>query len=66
MSAEPVRLTVKERACLLRAVRKQLNVLTEELEQMILHNEPDAGIEEKIADIQCVQGAIRWLWRDGL
>jgi len=58
------RLTIRERACLLRAVRKQLEILTEELERLIVHQDPDSVIEEKIADIQCIQGAIRWLWKD--
>jgi len=64
MSNGTERLTVRQRACLLRAVRKQLNVLTEELERMIVHNDPDSSIEERIQDIQCIQGAIRWLWKD--
>jgi acyl-CoA reductase-like NAD-dependent aldehyde dehydrogenase len=63
MNAEE-RLTVAQRACLLRAVRKQLNVLTEELERLIVHNDPDTAIEDKMQEIQCIQGAIRWLWKD--
>ena len=58
------RLSTAQRACLLRAARKQLEVYNEQLERMISHSDPDAVIEDKMREIQCVQGAIRWLWRD--
>lgn len=64
-AAAEERLTVAQRACLLRAVRKQLEILVEELERLIIHGDSDLLIEEKIIEVQCVQSAIRWLWKNG-
>lgn len=60
----PDRLTVEQRACLLRAARRQLEVYTDALAHLVAHGAPDAQILTATAEIQCVQAAIRWLWRD--
>lgn len=60
----PDRLTVPQRACLLRAARKQLEVYNDALQHLLTMNAPSADIEAAIAEIQCVQAAISWLWRD--
>lgn len=58
------RLTTPQRACLLRAARKQLEQYNDALQHLTLMGASDAELQAAITEIQCVQGAIAWLWRD--
>lgn len=61
----PDELTVEQRSCLLRAGRRQLLALEDEQNR---HRTLDARyggavIEATQMEIDCLQGAIAWLWR---
>lgn len=66
MSAD--RLTTQEAACLLRAARRQKEALASEQERLVGQGtyvtfEERQRLVEIEAELSCIEGAIRWLWR---
>jgi hypothetical protein len=60
---EANRLTNDERACLLRAARKQLLVLQDEFNRLC-HLSGTAAADSAALELGCLQRAVAWLWRD--
>lgn len=62
------RLTAAETACLLRAVMRQKQALASELDRLVgqgtyVTYEERKRIIEVEAELRCIEGATRWLWR---
>jgi hypothetical protein len=57
------RLSNEERACLLRAARKQLLVLQDEFNRLS-HLPGTAAADSSAMELGCLQRAVAWLWRD--
>lgn len=57
-------LTTEAKACLLRAARRELHRLEAELHrlQMLNRRHAQGPIEATEAEIDCLSGAITWLW----
>lgn len=67
-TATPDRMSSDQRACLLRAARKQILALEDEYNRLV-HIANDTGspaADSAALELRCVQGAVAWLWRDQL
>jgi hypothetical protein len=58
-------LTPEQKGCLLRAARKELDFLTDELDRMRRLPTRYAGgpVEVVEAEIECLSAGVSWLWR---
>lgn len=68
MSGNGDSLSIAEAACLLRAARRQKEALASEQQRLVDQGtyvtfEERQRLIEVCAELQCVEAAIRWLWR---